>query len=309
MKAQREGHLVTFALLQVNYLMNRVSVRCTASIKRLQALVQTHLIMAAECISKLAQLRPPSVSPIPDDYGLEVHTITIVKCISKLAQLRPPSSHNYGLPGASSNSLDYVLGVYHQNRSDTACQFVRSWPPTASPTSHDYGSGLNLYVHLITASKSMSNLARLWPPRSHDYGLQVHLQTHLIMASMYISNLTQSHPPSLSPNSLHHTFQVNLQTCSIIAPKCISKSARLPPLNASPNLLDHDLGVYHSVQSIVIFRRTSESSQALLAARPNILCVDGLLYTYIDENTNWIHQFWKSSNDKCMSSPLPAAPR
>jgi len=49
------------------------------------------------CISKLVWSQPPSVSPNPLDYGLQVHTIMASKCISKFAQSHAPTLHDHGL--------------------------------------------------------------------------------------------------------------------------------------------------------------------------------------------------------------------
>jgi len=72
--------------------------------------------MASKYISKLARLRPPSVSPDWLDYGLQVRTITASNCISKLAQSRPQS--------ASPNSLDHGLQVHLSTRSITASKYI-----------------------------------------------------------------------------------------------------------------------------------------------------------------------------------------
>jgi len=102
-----------------------------------------------------------------------------------------------------------------------------------------------------TASKCSSNFAWSWPPKC-------------------ISKLARLPPPSASPNSLDRGLQVYLQTCSITA----GKFARSWPPSASPNPLGHALGVYLCAHSIVIFRHTSNCSQALPAASPDILYVD-----------------------------------
>jgi len=69
-------------------------------------------------------------------------------------------------------------------------------------------------------------------------------------------------------------LQVLVQSRSITACKWISKYTRLLPPSASPKSLDQGLGVYLWVHSIVIFRRTSNCSQALPTASPDIACVD-----------------------------------
>jgi len=125
--------------------------------------------MASKCISKLARLRPPSVSPKSLDHGLQcaspnshdyrlqVRMIKASKYISKLTRSRPPS--------VSPKSLNHGLQVYLQSGSITACTFARSWPPIASTNSLDHDLGVNLSVHSIMASKCNSKYARL-PPAS-----------------------------------------------------------------------------------------------------------------------------------------------
>jgi len=171
----------------------------------LQVHLETRLITASKCISKLARLRPPN----PLNHCLEVHlqtrSTTASKCISNYAWLRPPSSHDHGLqvhlqtrsitaskcipqlarsqpPSVSLNSHDSGL----QTRSITASKFAQSWPPHASPNSVDHSLQVYLLTRSITASNCISKYAWLRPPCSHDHGVQVHLQTCLITASKYI---------------------------------------------------------------------------------------------------------------------------
>jgi len=87
----------------------------------------------------------------------------------------------------------------------------------------------------LTASKYSSDLVRSWPPsvspNSEDYGLQV----CTITASKCISKLAPSRLQSASPNSLKHILQVYLYSHSITASKCISKLARSQPPSVCPN--------------------------------------------------------------------------
>jgi len=235
--------------------MNRVSAPGAPYIDCLPVLVQTRSIT----VSKLARSRPPSLSPNSLDHGLQAHLQSRSITASKLARSRPPS--------VSPNSLDYGLQVHLQTGSITASKLARSWPPSAYPQTRS-----------ITAFKCISKLARLQPSSSHDHGLQVdlqprsitasefarswppstYLQTRSITASKCISKLARLQPPS----SHDHGLQVHLHTRLITASKCISKLARSQP------------GVYLWVHSIVIFRRTSNCSQAPPAASPDIPCVD-----------------------------------
>ena len=129
--------------LQVQ-LMNRVSAPGEPSIDCLQVLFQTcsitasqfarswppsaylhiQLIAASKCISKVAQLRPPSLH----DHGLQVHLhtclITASKCISNLTQSQPSS--------VSVNSPDYGLQVRSITASKCFSKLARSRPWSVS---------------------------------------------------------------------------------------------------------------------------------------------------------------------------------
>ena len=83
-------------------------------IDRLEVLVQSRLIMASKCISKLARSKPSSVSPNSHDYGLQVCRITATKSISKLAHVRPRRSH------------DHRLHTHSTTASECITQFTRS---------------------------------------------------------------------------------------------------------------------------------------------------------------------------------------
>jgi len=141
-------------------------------------------------------------------------------------------------------------------------------PPSTPPISPDHSLQEHHQTRTITASECISQFPRSRPP-------QVHLHICSITAAKCISEFTQSRPPSASPNSLHHGLQMPLQTPSISASKCISEFTRSWHPSTSPNSLDHGLGVYLWAHSIVIFRRTLNSSQAPPAASLDILCVDG----------------------------------
>jgi len=103
---------------------------------------------------------------------LQSRLIMASKCISKL-----PRSW---LWSTSLSSLDHGVQLYPLTHSITASQFPQSWHPRASPNSLNHGLGVFLYVHLITASKCISNLSPWCPLTSHNHDLQVGLQTRLI---------------------------------------------------------------------------------------------------------------------------------
>jgi len=110
----------------------------------LQLYLQTRLITASKCISKLARSRPTGASPNLLDHGLQLYLQTHMITASKFSRSWPPS-------------------VYLQTRSITASgcisKLTRSRPLRASPTSLDHGLQLYLQIRSITASKCISKLA------------------------------------------------------------------------------------------------------------------------------------------------------
>jgi hypothetical protein len=150
-------------------------------------------------VSKLARLWPPCASPNSVDRGIQVNLqtslITASKCISKLLQLRPPSSHDHGLqvhisilarswpPSGSPNSFDRGVQVHIETSSITASKCIselaRSQPPGVSLHSPNYG----LQVHTITASKCISKLVRSRPRKVSLSSLDRHFQALLELLS------------------------------------------------------------------------------------------------------------------------------
>jgi len=117
--------------------------------------LQSQLSLACNCISQLAQSRPPSPSRRSLNFCVQLHLqpgqITASKCISKLAETRPPS---------------------------------------ASPHRLYHGPQVHLWVHSILACKCISKLSRSRPRSvslsSLDPGLEVNLSTRSITAFKYI---------------------------------------------------------------------------------------------------------------------------
>jgi len=146
-----------------------------------------------------------------------------------------------------------------------------------------------------TSSKYSSKIARTRRPcvssNADDHGCQVHLQSLSITIVECISKLPQSWPPTVSPTTLNYCLEVQLQTRSIMASKFVPKLARLQPPSVSQKYLNHGLGEYPWIHSIVILGCTSNCSPPPPGDSPDIPCSDGSLYRYIDENTNWIHEF------------------
>jgi len=153
----------------------------------LQVLLQFRSIMAFKCISKLAQLWPPSASPNLLDYSLQVRTIDGLQTRSIIA-------------------------------SKCISQFTWSWPRSASPNLLDHGLQVHmingLQTHFITVSKCIFQFTRsralCASPNSFYHSLPVHLSVHLISASKCISKPTRSRPPSTSLRLHDHSLPVHL---------------------------------------------------------------------------------------------------
>jgi len=96
--------------------------------------------MASKCISKLAQLRPPSVSLNLFDQCLQVHL--------QLARSQPPF--------VSLNSHDYVLQVRTIIASKSIFKLAWWPPPIVSPNSLDY----SLQTRSIMASQCISKFSQ-----------------------------------------------------------------------------------------------------------------------------------------------------
>jgi len=187
--------------------------------------------------------------------------------------------------------MNWVPARRPSTASKYSFNLARSRPPSVSPNSLDYG----LQVHTIMASKCIS-------PNSLDHGLQVYLQTRSITTSKCISKLDWSRPPSVSPDSLdyglqvrtimaskcispqslNHSLQVYLQTRLITTSKCISKVARSRPRSISLSSLDRHFQAHRELLSSTACSQSRYSVCRWVAI---------LLHRYIDENTNWIHDF------------------
>ena len=165
------------------------------------------------------------------------------------------------------NPVHIPSTAFRSTTSKNYSNLDHSWLQSVSPNLIDYG----LQVCINVASKCSSELTRLCHPRSLDHVLQLLLQTRSITASKCISILDWSLPPSASLHTLNHGLQVG----TIMASKCISTLARSWPPSASHCSYDNGLEVYLWVHLIVIFRCTSNCSEAPPAASPDIPCVDG----------------------------------
>jgi hypothetical protein len=132
--------------------------------------LQTRLIMASECVSKLTWLWPSSSSPNSLYLSLQMHLqtclITPSKFICKLLRLRTPSSHNHGLPNTFPHLVYHSLRVHLQTHSITASNCISklalSQLASVSPNLLDSG----LQVREITTSNWSFKLARSRPGSS-----------------------------------------------------------------------------------------------------------------------------------------------
>jgi hypothetical protein len=116
------------------------------------------------------------------------------------------------------------------------------------PNSLDYGLQVHLQTHFITASKCISNPARLDPPSTQNLGLPVHLHSISIAISECISQFTQSRPPSVCSNTVNYRLQLHLQTHSITASECISAFIQLS-FSCAPRI-----ALKHHLQPVQIHR-------------------------------------------------------
>jgi hypothetical protein len=137
--------------------MNRVSAPCTPPsdcllIDQLQVLLQTGLVPAWECISKLARSQCWCASLTSLDHGHQVHLQfrlgTASACISEFTQCWSPI--------ASPNWLGGGCILHPQTRSCRALEYISEFTHSQSPI----------------ASPNMFNLSL----RSHDCLFQTHLE-------------------------------------------------------------------------------------------------------------------------------------
>jgi len=150
---------------------------------------------------------------------------------------------------------------------------------------------LSVLLHLCTIMAAkftqsrppqcISKLAPLRPLSSHNQLFSVHLCVHSISSQ----EVSHQNCWLQSPSSLDHGLQLHLLTHPIIA----SKFAESRPPNASHESVHDSVIVLFWVQSIAFFSFTSNSSQGPPIASPDIQCVQGYLYRYIDKSTNRIH--------------------
>ena len=166
-------HVVLNSLHCYNYeLTNEYSLsshRASLPNYRLHVLLQSRSITDSKCISKLARLQPPSVSPTSHDSGLHVRMITASKCISNLTPSQPPrvslNSHDYGLQVRTITAYKCISklarlrppSAYLQTRSITASKFARAWPPSASPNSLAHSLQVHLYGAMAGVQRYRGN--------------------------------------------------------------------------------------------------------------------------------------------------------
>jgi len=143
----------------------------------------------------------------------------------------------------------------------------RSWSPSASPISCDYGLQLHLWVHSILASKCISKLSRLRPRitslRSRDIGLQVHLWTRLIMVSNCICEFTWSRPPSAISTLSRSRHPIASLGTPDLGLEVYRQFARSWPPSAFTNSLSHGLQLHLTVHWIAALKCVSIVTRTL----------------------------------------------
>jgi len=121
-------------------------------------------------------------------------------------------------------------------------------------------------------------------------------------------------PPSVSPNSLNHSFQVRtingLQTRSITAYKCILKFTQSQAVSASPNSLYHGLQVHLSVHAISASKCISKLPRSRLPSThdewpPNSFDYRLQVHLSVHSITASKFTWWLAS--KLVRSSLPSA--
>jgi len=188
---------------------------------------------------------------------------------------------NWWLEASHLECLPTTTSMYSSN-------VVWSWPPSAFLNSPNHG----FQVCTIMASSYIFKLASSPPPSSHNHNLQLHLQTCSITASTCISELTGSWPASSSPNSIDSGLQVYLWVHSILASKIMSQLAWSQAPSASLGWLNHHLQAHLDSLWSTAF------SQSRYTVCRFGRYIDTSIHRYMDENTNWIHEFETLLNNK-----------
>ena len=146
------------------------------------------------------------------------------------------------------------------------------------PELHDRGLQMHLQTSLTMAFRSITKLVQLRPPSGSSNLLYPGLQVPLWVTGSQSPNaspnslnhglqvhlwVTQSGPLTASPNSFDYSLQVHLSVHTIMASQCISKLTQPRSPSESQSSHNNRLQVYLWVPMIVVFRRTSNCSQAL----------------------------------------------
>ena len=158
--------------------MNRVWAPGAPSINRLQVLVQSHLMFAPKCISKLARSWSRSFFFSSLDHGLQMNVQTWMITDSMFSQ----SCH----PSAPPNSLDSCFQVRTIMHSKCISKLARSLTRSASLCIFDHDLQVYLQIRSITTSKCISKLARSRSRSVSLSALDPHFQAHLELLSSSI---------------------------------------------------------------------------------------------------------------------------
>jgi len=142
---------------------------------------------------------PQCTDPIALDYSLQVHTIVASNWISKLTELRTPT--------LLKQSLHMYLHTCSIRAPKCSMNLAPLWSPTVPPNSHHDSLQEHPQSHLITISECIYKFIWLRAPgvsqNTLDYPHLVHLQPRSVTASECVSQFTHlsfSGPPRIVLN-------------------------------------------------------------------------------------------------------------
>jgi len=192
MRPQRYSYIVKYRCLRVTSLTNAVSAPGKLHTYHLYVYIETYLITATKCISKVSLPWPARVESYSLYCALLVRTVVSSKCISKLIFSQSPNLHHHSLQ----------VSTIIASKVNIA-KLAQSWPPSASLNSLDYG----LQVYFQTCSIRSSKTAQAWhptvawntPDHGPDHGPGMHLIVHWIVIVRYTSNSSPT-PPEARPD-------------------------------------------------------------------------------------------------------------
>jgi len=141
-----------------------------------------------DCVQLLASLSSPG-GPCCTHHSSFAQSLVNQETESQLPPYLPPDvlPAVWLPPKTPPILLEHGLQGHLQFRSITTSKLARSWPPSVSLNSLDYGLQLHDWVHCIWASEFIAKVAESYPTRAaltgHNLVLQVHCHIWLIMVS------------------------------------------------------------------------------------------------------------------------------